>query len=244
MIRTWVDALALMSLLIVTVSTLALLFFLGPLLLFGRRRVRRSAVAAPMLLYFLCLGYGFMMIEVPVLQRLVLLLGYPVYALTVGLFSLLLFSGLGSLASERIATHPRRAVMAVVSAIIAAALAYGIALPAVIRPFLGAPAVSRIAVAVLMLAPLGLLLGMAYPLGIRILQEHDEGLVPWAWGLNGAASVVASVLAVFVSSRVGFTVALLSGAAGYAVGLVAIGTACRLLSPRAVPAALRRAAAG
>jgi hypothetical protein len=80
----------------------------------------------------------------------------------------------------------------------------------------------RIALTVMLLAPIGLLLGMAYPLGITVLRGYGEELVPWAWGLNGVMSVVASVVATFIGSRIGFSAALLSGVAAYALGFVAI----------------------
>jgi hypothetical protein len=97
--RLWDDALALMYLLIFVVSSFAIAFFLGPLLRLAGRglpgiRLRYTLV---FMLYFACLGYGFLMIEIPLLQRFILLLGKPVYALAVVLFALLLFSGLGSL---------------------------------------------------------------------------------------------------------------------------------------------------
>lgn len=223
-LRQWDDALALMHLLIAVVTTMAVLFFIGPLLLLARRRSSRvtPAVAAPLLLYFACLGYGFMMIEIPLLQRLVLLLGYPVYALAVVLCALLLFSGIGSLLSTRVALHPKTALVRVLSGIVVLSVAYGYLMPHVITALLALPIGMKIVATLLLLAPIGLVLGMAYPLGITLLREFDEGLVPWAWGLNGALSVVASVLAIFIASRVGFTVALLTGAGAYAIGLACI----------------------
>ncbi|HSP97267.1 MAG TPA: hypothetical protein VL049_08495, partial [Candidatus Dormibacteraeota bacterium] len=95
MLRRWDEALALMQLLLGVVTALAAVFFVGPLLLVARRAVVGAPLArvAPLLLYFACLGYGFMMLEIPLMQRFILFLGYPVYALAVILFALLLFSG-------------------------------------------------------------------------------------------------------------------------------------------------------
>jgi hypothetical protein len=238
MIRAGNEALALMYLLIGTVSLLALLFFLGPLLLFGQRPTQHGPTTAAMLAYFVCLGFGFMMIEIPLLQRLVLLLGSPVYSLAVGLFSVLLFCGLGSLLSERLVARPWVAIGRIAWGIVATAAVYTVALPAVVAAFLAVDTTVKIGVAVAVLAPIALLLGMAYPVGIRVLREHDEALIPWAWGLNGAASVVASVLAVFVGSRSGFTVALVIGGATYALGIVAMRSAGRLRPPAASATAL------
>jgi hypothetical protein len=215
--------------LLVVVSAIAIVFFLGPLLFFARGSGASIAVstAAPLLFYFACLGYGFLMIEIPLLQRFVLFLGYPVYALAVVLFAVLFFSGLGSLLVERMTTPPHAVLRRVVAAIVLLSLLYVAGLPSVIRHFLGASIAVRIALTVALLAPIGLLLGMAYPLGIRILRGFGEGLVPWAWGLNGVMSVVASVLAVFIGSRIGFTAVFLTGIAAYVLAIASITLALR-----------------
>jgi hypothetical protein len=207
--------------LMVVVSLIAIVFFLGPLALFARGRGGTVGVstAAPLLFYFACLGYGFLMIEIPLLQRFVLFLGYPVYALAVVLFALLLFSGLGSLFVGRVTRPPRAVLARVVSGIVLLSLAYVVGVPSIIRHFLGVPIAGRIAITVGLLAPIGCLLGMAYPLGIRILRSFGEELVPWAWGLNGVMSVVASVVAVFIGSRIGFTAVFLTGVAAYVLAL-------------------------
>lgn len=221
-LRQWNEALALLYLLVAVVVALGVLFFLGPLLVLARRKESRVGVltAAPLLLYFACLGYGFIMIEIPLLQRYVLLLGYPVYALAVVLFSLLLFSGLGSLMTSYVTGDPRRALLRLLPAIVVLGLVAIKIVPRLVDITLGAPIALRIAVTVLSLAPIGLLLGMAYPLGVGVLRRFDEQLVPWAWGLNGCLSVVASVLAIFLGTRYGFSFAFLSGVAAYALGLI------------------------
>ena len=222
--RQWSEAISLLYLLILVVSGLAALCFFGPLLLLGRAGLRTvpPRVAAPLLLYFACLGYGFMMIEIPLMQRLILFLGYPVYALAVVLFALLLFSGLGSLASARFAARAEATLPRVLIGIAVMAVVYIAVLPPVLDALMRLPITAKIATAVLLLAPIGLVLGMAYPLGIAILRRFGEGLVPWAWGLNGALSVVASVLAIFISSRFGLTAALLTGVAAYGVALLCV----------------------
>jgi len=222
MIHIGNEALALMGLLLTTVTVLALACFVGPLVLFARGGLARNARTTPLLGYFVCLGFGFMMIEIPLLQRLVLFLGHPVSSLAVGLFSLLLFCGLGSLASERIVREPSAAAPWLGAAIVGVSLIYAAGLPVVVARFLALAAALRITITILLLAPIALLLGMAYPVGIRILREHDESLIPWAWGLNGATSVVASVSAVFVGAQAGFTWALLLGSATYALGFLVL----------------------
>ena len=243
--RMWNDALVLKYMLMAVVSVIAVLFFLVPLLTFGTRPHRIPAtVAAPLLLYFACLGYGFLMIEIPLLQRFVLFLGYPVYALAVVLFALLFFSGVGSLISARFAAHPRAALYRVLVAIVILSLGYLLAVPAVIEAQLGQPIAVRIGITVALLGPIGLLLGMAYPLGITVLRGYGEELVPWAWGLNGVMSVVASVTATFIGSRIGFSAAFLTGVAAYALGLAAVALATRRAEAAPATAVIERRAAG
>ena len=228
-VRKWHEAVLLLYLLIAVVTLLAVAFFFGPLLVLRRRRTALGVtVAAPLLAYFACLGYGFMMLEVPLLQHFVLLLGYPVYALAVVLFALLLFSGIGSLLSVRLAGSAPTALVAVLSVIIVLAIGYVYLVPAVITALIGAPIGLRIAATVAVLAPIGLVLGMAYPLGITVLRAFNPELVPWAWGLNGALSVVASVLAIFIGSRIGFSAAFLTGVGAYALALITMGGAIAL----------------
>lgn len=220
--RAWDEALALMHLLIAVVSVLALLFLVGPLLLTSRRTGAGLGRAVPMLLYFACLGYGFMMIEIPLLQRFTLLLGYPTYALVVVLFALLLFSGLGSLATARFVRTPSSALRLALAGVLVVGLVYASLLPGVTHSLLSAALPTRIAATIALLAPIGLLLGMPYPLGIALLRGVGEGLVPWAWALNGAMGVVGSVLAAFIGSRHGFTIALFTGIGAYALALAMV----------------------
>jgi hypothetical protein len=231
-LRKWHEAVELLYLLIAVVTVLALAFFFGPLLLLRRRHIGvEVTVALPLLAYFACLGYGFMMLEVPLLQHFTLLLGYPVYALAVVLFALLLFSGLGSLLTVRMVDSAASALTWVLTAIVVIAAAYVYAVPTVIDALIGTPILVRIAATVAILAPIGIPLGMAYPLGITVLRGFSAELVPWAWGLNGALSVVASVLAIFIGSRMGFGAAFLTGVAAYATALVSMRVALRLGQP-------------
>jgi hypothetical protein len=166
--------------------------------------------------YFAALGTGFMLIEVALLQHFVLLLGHPVYSLAVTLFSLLLGTGLGSLAGRRIAdarVHAvtRRALIGIaVVAVVAPAI-----LPALIDLAIPWSLPLRIAMAIAVLMPLGALLGMALPGGMRLLARAQPELVPWGWGMNGAFSVVGATLAIFIAMNWGFAVTLMAGAVVY-----------------------------
>jgi len=138
-----------------------------------------------------------------------------------------------------------KALRGAVGAAVAASLLYAYGFAAVTGRFLAAPMAAKVVVGAVALAPIGLVLGMCYPLGIAIVAARNAGLVPWAWGLNGATSVVATVLAVFIGSRLGFTATLLTGTLAYTVALVAMGTALRFdAARRLTEAPVRRAAAG
>jgi predicted membrane-bound spermidine synthase len=218
--RTNLGTLVLFGLVGIT-ALLVLAFVVGPLLLV-RRRLRGTARRArlPFLLYFACLGAGFIVVEVVLIQRCVLFLGHPAYALTVVLFALLLFSGLGSLLSGRFADaalvrHLRWAILAVVGLVALAVLLLAPMFYALVH--LAAP--WRVLVTIATLAPLGLAMGMPMPTGIRLLHARAPELIPWAWGVNGAASVLGSVGAVALAMVAGFDLALLAGACLYLAGL-------------------------
>jgi hypothetical protein len=202
---------------------LVVLFVLGPLALVGVGGTRRWF---SWLLYFGALGAGFMLIEVSVLQRFVLLLGHPVYSLTVTLFSLLLGTGIGAAWSRRLdeATLVRSTtIMLVVIAGI------GLAVVATATPLLtwaipfSRPA--RIVIAVLTLTPIGVALGIPMPAGIRLLHSRAPQMVSWAWGINGALSVLGATLAIFIAMNWGFGVTLMAASGTYLIGLIALRSA-------------------
>jgi hypothetical protein len=168
------------------------------------------------LAYFALLGLGFLFIEIPLVQRFILFVGKPVYALAVVLFGLLLFSGVGSILSRRV---PWRVVLATLAVL---GLACPVLLPVLFRSSLGLPLAIRFGIGVMALAPLGILMGMPFPKGIVWLERTSPDLIPWAWGVNGAVSVVASVLAALVALSAGFTVVLVAGAACYGLAIAVI----------------------
>jgi spermidine synthase len=201
-------------------GALVALFVIGPLLLAGGTGSRRWFL---WLLYFGALGAGFMLIEVSVLQRFVLLLGHPVYSLTVTLFSLLLGTGLGAAWSRRL----REETLVRSTAIMLVA----IALLAVLVIFVVTPLITwaipfsrpvRVLIAVAMLVPIGIALGVPMPAGLRLLSARAPQMLSWAWGINGALSVVGATVAIFIAMNWGFGTTLLTASAVYLVGLVAI----------------------
>jgi hypothetical protein len=206
-----------MSLLIVTLGVLLVLsavMFGMPLLGVdpGRRPAPRE------LLYFAAIGLGFMLLEISLIQRFVLFLGYPTYSLSVVLFALLAFAGAGSLAIGRVdnPSRPLRIALALATALIGAS---AVGLEPLLRAAIGLPFALRVAVAILVLAPFGLLIGVAMPSGLSRLQRLDPASIPYAWGVNGITSVVASALGVTLAIHFGFSGVSLVAALCYAVAL-------------------------
>jgi len=163
-----------------------------------------------------------MLIEVSVLQRFVLLLGHPVYSLTVTLFSLLLGTGLGAAWSRRFdaATLRRSGSIGILTVAAVAIVFIAIATPVVnwAIPF---SRQARMLVAALMLIPIGVALGIPMPTGLRILGARAPQMVAWAWGMNGALSVLGATLAIFIAMNWGFRVTLLTASGTYLIGLAA-----------------------
>jgi spermidine synthase len=202
--------LALLGLALVASSTLILL----PLIFLGRRGEVRNG--RRLFVYFLLLGIGYLFVEIPLLQRFIQFLSHPVYAFATVLFSLLTFSGLGSLAVRRL---PLRKTLV---ALVALLVCYPLLLPHFFDWLLGAPLLVRAAASAMALAPLGFLMGVPFPAGIELTGRISSHLVPWAWAVNGCASVLSSILAVMVAISWGFSRVLMGAGLAYGVALIAI----------------------
>jgi hypothetical protein len=190
-----------------------------PLLRGAREGLRGPRVGA-YLAYFLALGTGFMFVEISFVQSFVLFLGSPTHALSVTIFSLLLFSSLGALASTRFLGDPERALRRLVPIVGFVIVAYVLGLAAVFDRFLPFAFPVRVAIAVAAQLPIGFTLGMFMPLGVACVARENPRLVPWAWGINGIGSVTGTTLAVVIAMAWGFQVVALAAAALYAVGTV------------------------
>lgn len=195
--------------------------YLGYAVIHPMMRLYRNQKAAfrgakPFVLYFTGIGLGFMFIEIAVMQWLMIFLGHPVYALSVILFTLLLFSGIGSyLVSVRDVTAKSYWVRPLVLCAVLAALIS--AMPVLREMFTGYGTAARIVVSVLMLMPAALCMGMMFPLGVAAAKTRHAQLLPWFWALNGAASVFASIFAVIVAMHYGASSSYMLGMAAYAM---------------------------
>lgn len=177
--------------------------------LVGNSRFRAGAV------YFLLIGLGFMFVEIALIQKFSVYLGHPINALGVLLFTIILASGVGSLSSERISVNWGR--LAWFPALIAlTVVAYVPITSAVIAHTITLDWAPRALITVVMLFPVGCLLGLCFPLGMRMTRKEERDFTPWFWALNGIMGVLGSCLAVFVSIHVGITISLLIGATCYA----------------------------
>jgi SAM-dependent methyltransferase len=154
------------------------------------------------LAYFALIGYGFMSIQIPLLQRFSVYLGHPIYTYSVTLFTMILMAGLGSLLSDRLERADTWARI-IPGAVAMTTLTLSLVLPGLLDSSIGFPLAGRIAIVVATAAPLSLLLGFCFPLGMRLVDSISASAMPWMWGVNGASGVLASIVAVAVSMWAG-----------------------------------------
>ncbi len=190
----------------------ALVLVLLPVLL--RRRFRGAlqsigGVRATRILgYFTLLGLAFLLVEVSLIQRYILVLGQPTLAVATVIGALLLFAGLGSSLSRRFDWGRAMIALVVLLAV------YPLLVDGLTPLLLPLPTLARILVTALLIAPVGFLMGMPFPRGIAALRDSSD-VVPWAWAANGSASVISAVLAAMLALSFGFTVVLVIGAGLY-----------------------------
>ena len=233
-----VQAVWVLGLLLLTVIGLTVLCIVVPLVLTTERRVLTGS--APLFVFFIGIGLGFMLVEISQMQRLIVFLGHPTYGLSVVLFAMLAASGIGSLLIGRFGDGARATTPLV--ALIATLVVFGAATPMAIRTFAASTTPVRIAVAVALLFPIGLLMGTAFPLGMRAATGRAPALTPWLWGINGATSVCASVVAVAIALHWGIAASFWTGVACYAMATVALWKASPVRETAEVPFDLAAAA--
>lgn len=210
----------LFTLLGVSGVAVAITLLLPPVLL--RRRLPREPGVRRFLLYFLCLGAGYILVQVSLIQKLVLFLGHPTYALTVVIFAMLVFSGLGSYWSRRLtqASDARLGAICLVVAALVAVIAFSATPLTSALVWLQLPV--KVCIALGLIAPAGFVMGIPFPAGLARMEQRHRPSVRWAWSLNAAASVLGSGAAIFLALYAGLRGTLLVGGALYVVAWLAL----------------------
>jgi hypothetical protein len=200
---------------------LAISIILLPILvsqLFSRNRGNSNTISSSTkrsaFTYFGCIGLGYLLIEIPLIQKFILFLGHPAYSFSITLFAILLFSGIGSQYSHKL-SHRN----ALISVILVTLLTLFF-LPTIFKITLGLSFGWRLILSIVIIAPVGFFMGMPFPKGITQLSNIASNLIPWVWGINGATSVVSSILAVLLALSFGFKWVLILGITAYGGALL------------------------
>ncbi len=191
--------------------------------LFFLKKVRNPARGRlPIFSYFLSLGVGYMFVEISFIQKFTLFLSYPIYAVAVVIAGFLFFSGWGSYLSERIHIKGLSNVSLAVGAIIIISLIYLFYLGRIFSLFISYGDAVKILLSLLFIAPLAFFMGMPFPLGLTRVSSKAASLVPWAWGINGCASVISTVLATFLALSIGFNLVIVIALSLYTLAAVSL----------------------
>jgi predicted membrane-bound spermidine synthase len=193
--------------LLVQVIIISALFIFLPLWRFSSKGLPVRGLFS-YLFYFSGLGCGFIMIEIVVIQLFSLLLGEPVYTFAIVLAALLLFTGVGAFFSDKFSSNTKRNIRISVIGLCTLLLLASFFLPSLLRLAIALPMSARVITAIVLIIPLGILLGIPFPAGIRLISMQSPSLIPWAWGVNGFFTVIGSVVAIILSMMVGFQAVL------------------------------------
>ncbi|MDH4234444.1 MAG: SAM-dependent methyltransferase, partial [Gallionella sp.] len=199
------------------------LLILAPLAL---SRCRRTLPSAPVALYFIAIGFAFMFMEIAFIQKFVLFLSHPLYAVAAVLCAFLVFAAAGSWLSGHWQLDGRwqaaNKVIIAVSAMAALALIYLATLPLLFHSLIHLPDAAKIIISIALIAPLAMCMGVPFPTGMMRLAGTGEEAIPWAWAINGFASVVGAVLATLLAIHLGFAAVILLAVLIYAMSCVAL----------------------
>lgn len=207
-------AVVVIGVLLITVTMLTLVCIFLPLVLLYRGS---NFIKAPLLLtYFAAIGLGFMLIEISQMQRLSIFLGHPTYGLSVVLFTLLMSCGVGSILSNIYFNEKIPSLIPFLMLIFIIIL-FGFLSGPILYSFVSASNLMRILIAVLLLLPMGLSMGMALPIGLQMANQSFANLKPWLWGINGATSICGSVLAIAIAFMLGISFSFWVGVMCYLI---------------------------
>lgn len=201
-------------------SIVSLIFIALPLWIFHRKNDQKIELKQGVFIfsYFFSIGLGFMFIEIAYIQRFILFLNHPLYAVAVVLCAFLVFAGIGS---ASVKNYPEiRTIMFAATGIIAISFIYIFLLPVIFDFFLFAHHFLKTVIAILIIAPLAFFMGMPFPLGLRLIGDISPAAIPWAWGINCCGSVISSILATLLAMFFGFTFVIFCALALYAVAAI------------------------
>ncbi len=208
------------------ISIVQLLLLSIVLILLPLRRLRheygKTQGKVSFLIYFSSLGLGFIFIEIILIQKFIVYLGQPLYSLSLILAAILVFSGLGSLLTKTFTRNLYRKLLFTVALLSLLICFYSVGLSYLIHTFLNIPMILKALSCAVILFPLGVLMGMPFPLGIKIVALHNERLIPWIWGVNACLSVLGAMLCILLSSIWGFSAVLLVAALLYLIGMLCL----------------------
>jgi hypothetical protein len=166
-----------------------------------------SGIPLRMLTYFFCLGLAFLFIEIAFIQKFILILYHPLYAVTVVLSAFLLSAGAGSQMSKKLSQSAEKSgIMLPVAVISVVSICYSLGFQSITEFLLETGSMSRYLFSILLIAPLGFCMGMPFPMALASISQTTPALIPWAWGINGCASVISAILATLIATQFGFTV--------------------------------------
>ena len=213
------------SFLLKIVFAFNLLIILVPYLVARKRETKQNLKKLrKLLLFFICLGAGFIFLELALFQKLILYLGSPTISLSILLCSILVGMGLGSISGNfyEIKDAYKRLLFFSILVLVSGAVAVTV-YPIILESLLGQDRVIRAIITFLLILPLGFVLGVPFPTSIRILESHHlDEYIPWMYGVNGAMTILGSVLTIVVSMLYGFTVAFIAGLSFYLVIVVVL----------------------
>ena len=213
---------------VLLVSMVQILLIAALLIFLPLRKLRHEGVRAEgtwrIFGYFAALGLGFMLFEIALMQKLVIFLGHPTYALSIVLTSLLASAGFGSLLAGRIKLVRKKHLMLMMIGILAAILSSVFVVNNLLPHWLGLDLWLRMLIVVLMLVPTGIMLGMPFPSGVRLVEEQCPHLIPWGWAINAFFSVFGSIFCIVLSMAIGFSNVFYVAASIYVIGILMMKT--------------------
>jgi len=192
-----------------------LLIIIIPVFTSGRAFLKERG-KLKLIVYFCALGMGFMLIEIAVIQKLNLFIANPLYSVALVIGALLIFTGIGAgYASRYRGDAAKKGITVGVAGILGSLALHAFVFAPLMQPLLGLPEFFRIVIVILFLAPLGFFMGFPYPLGLQVLSDKREHLMPWGLAINGSVSVFASVLTSILSMHFGFVFVFILAALFY-----------------------------